>query len=533
MKDETNETGQPARRRRLGRRDLMKLGAGVVATALTTSKASAQRGGGAAQPPAAAGPDGVSYALPVRTRAGYVYEANRESHNGPMDDTSRTIVTFANGFTFSKLTAPEKEMLNRIMLDYLAATVSGFEEPSVRLACACAAQVAPRKLGCTVMGYGITTSLELGAFANSAMGRHTDFNDLGPGGHTSDFIPACLAAGEAMHSTGEEFLAAIAVGYELAAAGIGGGESAHTGVAAGKLLKLNDDRLANALTLALTPHVTLNKGVGAMSMWKGLRSAEPVKCGMWGAVMAHEGITGPPQPYEGRGGLWSRNGRKDITLPLDPKALALMRMGFKRYPAEGSSQSTLDNIPDMRAFAKVEEIERVEHWLGGLGEIADAPKWDPHNRETADHSMPYILARALIDGEIYLGSFTEAKFRDPQALELMKKITMSQGVGFSGNGAALTVITKKNGEKKAFPAQGGRKRAPEGELLSKPTPDHRLTMEEIVAKFNRACEYKKVDAAQRDKARAIWSNIAALKDVGEAVQVMAKFGNAKPLTATT
>jgi 2-methylcitrate dehydratase len=533
MKDEKHEKREAPRGSRMGRRDLMKLGAGVVATALTASKASAQRGaGGAGQPPAVAGPDGVSYALPVRTRAGYVYEANRESSNGPMDDTSRTIVTWANGFTYSKLTAAEKEMLNRIMLDYMAALVSGFDEPSVRLAASCAAQVAPRKLGCTVMGYGFSTSLEMGAFANSAMGRHTDFNDLGPGGHTSDCIPACFAAGEAMHSTGEEFLAAIAVGYELSAAGIGGGESAHTGVAAGKLLKLNDDRLANALTLALTPHVTLNKGVGAMSMWKGLRSAEPVKCGMWGAVMAHEGITGPPQPYEGRGGLWSRNGRKDITLPLDPKALALMRMGFKRYPAEGSSQSTLDNIPEMRAFAKVDEIERVEHWLGGLGEIADAPKWDPHNRETADHSMPYILARALIDGEIYLGSFTEAKFRDPQALELMKKITMSQGVGFTGNGAALTVITKKNGEKKPFPAQGGRRRAPEGELLSKPTADHRLTMEEIVAKFNRACEYKKVDNAQRDKARAVWSNIASVKDIGDAIKTMAKFGTTKPLLTT-
>ena len=280
-----------------------------------------------------------------------------------------------------------------------------------------------------------------------------------------------------------EFLAAVAVGYELAAARIGSGESAAAGVMAGKLLKLNDDRLANALTLALTPHVTLNKGVGAMSMWKGLRSAEPVKCGVWGAVMAHEGITGPPQPYEGRGGLWSREGRRDITLPLDPRALALQRMGFKRYPAEGSSQATLDLIPEMRAFAKVDEIERIEHWLGGLGEIADAPKWDPRNRETADHSMPYILARALIDGEIYLGSFTEAKFRDPAALALMQKITMSQGVGFSGNAPARTVITKKNGEKKEFNTSGGRRQAPEGELLSKPTQDHRLTMDEIVAKF--------------------------------------------------
>src|SRR6266478_9273136 len=136
MKDEKQEKREAPRGSGMGRRDLMKLGAGVVATALTASKASAQRGGGGAgQPPAVAGPDGVSYALPVRTRAGYVYEANRESNNGPMDDTSRTIVTWANGFTYSKLTAPEKEMLNRITLDYMAALVSGFEEPSVRLAC--------------------------------------------------------------------------------------------------------------------------------------------------------------------------------------------------------------------------------------------------------------------------------------------------------------------------------------------------------------------------------------------------------------
>ena len=97
MKDEQHENGEGPRGAGMGRRDLMKLGAGIVAGALTASKASAQRGGGGAgQPPAVAGPDGVSYALPVRTRAGYVYEANRESSSGPMDDTSRTIVTWAN-----------------------------------------------------------------------------------------------------------------------------------------------------------------------------------------------------------------------------------------------------------------------------------------------------------------------------------------------------------------------------------------------------------------------------------------------------
>jgi 2-methylcitrate dehydratase len=516
------------RRQALGRRDLMKIGAGVVATALTASTSSAQgRGRGAAPQDV---PD-ENWPPDVRSRVGYHYDANRESNNGPMDDTSARIVKFVHDFNASKLSDADVAMLNRITLDAMAALVAGFEEPSVRLCARLARQVSPNELKTTVMGYGITTSPELSAFANSAMLRHCDFNDLGPGGHVSDLIPAALSIGEAMHSSGLDVLAAIAIGYELRAVPGTGGEAACAGMTAAKLMNLSEDRLANALTCALTPHVTLNKGVGAMSMWKGLRSAEPVKNGVWGALMGREGITGPPQPFEGRGGLWSRNGRgEDFTLPADPGGkLALHRMGFKRYPSEGSSQATLDNVPDMRAWTKPEEIESIHHFMGAWAEIGDPPKWDPRNRETADHSMPYMLCRALMDGEIYLDSYTEAKYRDPAVLALMARMSVSPGVGFRGNAPARTIIRKKNGEERVFETQGGRKVAPEGELLSKPSADHRLTMDEIVAKFNRACEYKKVATAQRDRARAVWSNLRSVKDIGEAIQSLAKFGQPQAL----
>ena len=84
---------------------------------------------------------------------------------------------------------------------------------------------------------------------------------------------------------------AIAIGYELRAAPTGG-ESVAAAMAAGKLMGLDEDRLANALTMALTPHVALNKGVGAMSMWKGTRSAEAMKCGVWAALLAREVMAG-------------------------------------------------------------------------------------------------------------------------------------------------------------------------------------------------------------------------------------------------
>ena len=87
----------------------------------------------------------------------------------------------------------------------------------------------------------------------------------------------------------------------------------------------------------------------------------------------------------------------------------------------------------------------------------------------------------------------------------MRKITMSYGHGFRGNAPARTTIRKKSGEERTWDTQGGRRQAPPGEILSKPTADHRLTMEEIVAKFNRACDYKRVAPQQRDRAREVWT----------------------------
>jgi 2-methylcitrate dehydratase len=522
MQDNDEGTGELAVERpapRLARREVMKLGAAAVVSAFGGSRLQAQGSAG----------EGAAWPPPVRTRAGYVYDADRQG-NGPMDETSRTIVRYVRGFSEKNLTDADIAVLNKIMLDAMAALVTGFEEPHVRRTMRLGLQVLPGTLKCTVLGYGIPTSPEMAAFLNSVLIRATDFNDLGPGSHVSDMIPAALSIGEALHKSGLEVLNAVALAYELRAAPGTGGETGCGAMVAGKLMGLNEDELANALTMAITPHVTLNKGEGAMSMWKGLRSAEPLKCGVWGALMAREGITGPPQPFEGEGALWALRGRTEARLPAySDGRLAIHRMGFKRYPSEGSSQATLDIVPEMRAWTTVDEIESIHHTLGAWGEIASPPMWDPWNRETADHSMPYILARALMDGEIYLDSFTEAKYRDPRCLELMRKITMSYGHGFRGNAPAQTTIRKKSGEERTWNTQGGRREAPPGEILSTPTPDHRLTMDEVVAKFNRACDYKGVAPEQRDRARAVWTNLRDVRDFAEAMQSLAKFGNPRPL----
>jgi 2-methylcitrate dehydratase len=504
--------------RDFGRRDLFKLGTGILGVAMTAGQASAQRGGGAAQgpvpPPGSAPPNEWR----PHTGPGYTYTANRLGANGPMDETTEKIVKFVRSYNASGITPAVEKAVNRTMVDSMAAAIAGFDEEAVRV-CAKAARLYPAgSEKCTVLGYGFTSTPEHASFVNSAMVRLVDFNDTP---HHSNLIPAALAMGEALHSTGADVMAAAVIGYEVMT--VGAGESVAPAMAAGKLMGLDEDRLANAVTLALTPHVALNKGVGAMSMWKGCRSAEAIKCGVWAAILAREGMTGPPQPFEGRGALWYSQGRRgrEVTLPAQDK-MQVERGVNKRYPSDQMTQQTLSLVPDMRAWTKPDEIEWIQYDMtfGDWEECGDAPKWDPRNRDTADHSIPYTLARNLIDGESYLDAFSIDKlpFRDPKVKALIDKITLSPVKEWRGNGTARITIHKKNGQERYWDTHNGN-RNPGDESNFKQMSD-----DDITAKFKRACAFRHVSDEQRDKALAYFWNLKAVTDIAEPIRALATFG---------
>jgi len=440
-----------------------------------------------------------------------------------MDDTTRKIVKFVSEFKESDMTPPVVKAANRTMVDSMAALIAGFEEEAVRIAARTARLSPAGSLKCTVLGYGISTTPELASFVNSCMVRLVDFNDTP---HHSNLIPAALAMGEALHSTGSQVMAAITVGYEVMT--VGGGESVAPAMAVGKLMGLDEDRLANAVTIALTPHVALNKGVGAMSMWKGVRSAEATKCGVWAAILAREGMTGPPQPFEGRGGLFYSQGRmgRDFTLPEQPR-LQIERVVNKRFPSDQMSQQTLTLIPEMRAWTRVDEIASIQYYMpfGDWEEVGDAPKWDPRNRDTADHSIPYVLARNLIDGDSYLDAFALEKlpFRDPVVRALMDKITLFPVTGWRGNGTARIIIRKGNGQERTWDTHGGSRDPGDTSEFKQ------MTDEDITNKFTRVCAYRHVADAQRDQALAQWWNLRAVKDIAEPMRALATFGRPLPL----
>jgi len=464
-----------------------------------------------------------------RTGPGWKNHANRPFGNGPMDETTRAIVSYVSAFSEAQLTDSLSDAVCFTMLDTMAALIAGFESEPARI-CARMARSTRSDLKSTVLGYGITTSPELAAFANGCMIRHTDFNDIP---HNSDIVSGIFAIGEAVHATGSEMLAAIALGYELASGikagdkgpgagwdGIANGPAA--AMAMGKLLKMNEDQLANALSLSLVPHLPLKvTHVGALSMWKGCHSAEAVRCAVFDTLLAREGMTGPSEPFEARQGLFDHMGRpaRPLRLPVSADGkMAIESAGYKRFPSEGSTQSVLDElIPAVRAWTRPEEIASiyVELPYDGWLETMDPPKWDPRNRETADHSTPYVIARALLDGEIYLDSFSQEKFMDPAARELMDKITGGPDYSFSYQGEArITVVTKS-----------GRKLVKETLLHM----DRPMTHQEIVDKFNRVCAYRAIADEQRDRAREAWLNLRKSADFAEPMRTLASFGTPRPL----
>jgi 2-methylcitrate dehydratase len=494
----------------------MKMGAGAAMSVLNAQTSAAQT--------VAAGADAV-------TRSGWKNDAGRASGNGPMDDTTRRIVRYVSSFSEANLTGPLAGALGDTMLDAVSCIISGFESEPARI-CARMARTTQSTLQSTVLGYGVTTSPELAAFANGCMLRHADFNDLGPGGHVSDILSGIFAVGEAFHSTGPQILAAAALGYEIAgalAAALPNGdqgwdgpfEGPATAMAAGKLMGLNEDQLANALSLTLVAHMPMKvTHVGALSHWKGCHSSEAVRCAVFSTLLAREGMTGPAQPFEGRQGLFEHLGAfKDLHLPAaSPDGrMIVQRMSFKRFPSEGSTQSILELTPQIRAWTRADDIASIYVQLphDGWLETADPPKWDPRNRETADHSMPYVIAVALIDGDVYLDSFTPKRIQDPVVRRLMEKITVGPDSSLTYQGAArLTVRTKTGGE------------LVKETLVRLNTP---MTRQEIVAKFNRVCAFTSVSDEQRDRARGEWSNLLAVRDIAEPIRALAHFGRPLPL----
>ena len=352
-----------------------------------------------------------------------------------MDKITEQLVTFTNDFSAANLNASATAKATALLVDSMACIVAGVGSEAAPMMARIARRVQANPCA-TVFGFGLQTSPEIAALANAMMVRAYDYNDAYLG-HPSDMIPGVLAAGEVSRASGMQVLTAIALAYEIygafersaprVKAGLDQGTFMNVGVAlaAGKLWGLSREQLANAASLALVPNMPLGVSRwGELTMMKGCATAFAVRNGVFAAMLAQEGFTSAQEPYSGLYGLHHITGPFELRLPLDVSQRVVEFAYIKPIPAENNTIAIAELAPEIRAWTPVEEIESIDIDIATGYEVhlADESKYDPKTRESADHSFPYILARALVDGGITLDSYTPERVADPAIRPLMQKI---------------------------------------------------------------------------------------------------------------
>src|SRR5271166_5503802 len=355
------------------------------------------------------------------------------------------LATFALQTRFEDLPAEVVLEAKRRLLDTLGCAVGAMDEPAPLIARQAAAQIGAQS-GVTLIGGG-SSAADWAAFANGVHIRYLDCNDtylsLEPA-HPSDNWAAVMAAGEHVGATGRDWITAAVVAYEVQcrlcdAASIRARGWDHTTygslsstLAAAKLLGLTHEQAVHALGIAGTTGTALRvTRAGELSMWKGCAFAHAARNGVFAALLAAEGLTGPAPLFEGEMGFFQQvSGPFSLPKLGGPAAgdWMLPKTSIKFVPAEYHSQSAIaaafalrPQIGDLRRIREL-EIATFRTAVEIIGK--DPEKWRPRTRETADHSLPYCTAVALVDGQITAEQFTPERLSDPALLDLVSRTTV-------------------------------------------------------------------------------------------------------------
>ncbi len=367
------------------------------------------------------------------------------------------------------------------------------------------AKAYPMQNGATIFGSHEKSNPEVAGFANGVAVRYLDFNDtylsLEPL-HPSDCIPALLALAEWKNLGGLALAEAIAISYEVSmnlcdAASLRKYKWDHVnyigiGVAMGasRLLGLNAAQTAHAISIAAVPHAAMRQTrAGELAMWKGAAASNSARNGIFGAMLAARGMTGPFEPFTGEMGFIRQMLGGNA---FNDQALARMQRGdaphricdsyIKKYPVEYHAQSAVDIAVELHDEIKdwqlIESVE-IETFKAAYEIIAmDPEKWNPTTRETADHSLQYISIAGLIDGKVDEATFARDHLGDARRRDLLARTKLGESDQLSAlyPESIPNRITVKTKDGATHTRQ---ERYPRGHAGNKMTDD------EVVAKFKR------------------------------------------------
>ena len=419
---------------------------------------------------------------------------------------SKKMAEFALDLQFDQIPPDAIKEAKRFLLDSMGCALAAVHNEDMQ-----AIYRFTEKLGgipeATVIGNGLVTNAPNAAFMNCLLTRALDYNDIyweQDPSHPSDIIGTALAAAEANKKNGRDTLIAILIAYELEMRWC---LAAHPGIrevgwhhasltqfvsplVAGRMYDLDLDQLVAAVGISGSSHFTLG-GVVAGHLTNMKNTADPMaaQAGVYAAMMAKEGYSGPVEVVEGKEGLievlnnveW----RTDELVKGLGKDFIITQCSYKAFPTEALTHqpisAAIQVCTDYNLTAEdIAEI-LVETTTRGADILSDPSKYKPETKETADHSLPYVIAAAVADGNVLPDSFTDEKLKDPRIWDLLGKIKVVADPEidalFPGVKRARVAITTKAGE--THQAQVDH---------AKGSPQNPMSDDEIISKFKANAE---------------------------------------------
>src|SRR5437764_2572860 len=357
---------------------------------------------------------------------------------------SEQLAEFVCTASFDDLSDDAREQLTIRVLDSLGCALGALDGDPVALVREQLDEFGGAPLSTLIRGG--KTAPDRAALYNGFLVRYLDFNDSflsrGETCHPSDNLAPVLAAAEYANADGHALLSALAVAYQVQnrlseeapvrAKGFDHTTQGAYAVAAGvsKALGLDQQRTANAIAIAGTSLNSLRvTRTGELSHWKGLAYPATSFGATHAAFLAMRGITGPREVFEGNKGFidavsgpfeidWTREDLESVTRTI-----------LKKFNAEIHSQSAIEALLELRSEHGIEAdaVERIEldtfqvafDIIGG-GE--EGSKLEIHTKEEADHSLPYLLAVAMLDGQVLPEQYLPDRIAADDVQDLLRRV---------------------------------------------------------------------------------------------------------------
>jgi 2-methylcitrate dehydratase len=357
-----------------------------------------------------------------------------------------TMARWAATLEFSHLSPDAVREAKRFLLDSLGCALGGYLQHDVKIALSVLDETAGRGPA-TVIGTGRGLDAVSASLANALMVRVMDYNDIywkQDPSHPSDIIPAAIACCERAGSDGRELIVGIALGHEFeqrlceaAFPGIrerGWHHATLTAfvspIVAARALHLSWEQIQHAIGISASHHATLGAvTAGKLTMMKNTVDPMATQSGVLAALLAERGYTGPEHVIDGKEGLvrclgpeWKLNVLTDAL----GASWRITGCGMKAFPTEALTHTPISAVLDLvhehdLAPEQITKV-RIRSLARAADILADPSKYDPRSKETADHSLPYVIAAAIVDRQVTPQQFTEAKINDPAIRAQLRKV---------------------------------------------------------------------------------------------------------------